>query len=141
MPHVSYEDRVDNLLLLTMSQEFYENEAALQYVRGMMLSHPYPQPTEAFLRQAAACGRHETRDRLPELAVPTHVVGAEHDLLVPVWKSKEIAELVPGAKLTVIPRAPHGVNVERAEEFNGAVLDFLADQPSRASASERTTAS
>ena len=42
VPHVSYEDRVDNLLLLTMSQEFYENAEALEYVRGMMLSHPHP---------------------------------------------------------------------------------------------------
>jgi pimeloyl-ACP methyl ester carboxylesterase len=54
------------------------------------------------------------------------VIGAEHDLLVPVWKSKEIAALVPGAELSIVAGAPHGLNVERAEEFNALVADFIA---------------
>jgi pimeloyl-ACP methyl ester carboxylesterase len=58
--------------------------------------------------------------------MPTHVIGGEHDLLVPVWKSRELAQLIPAARLTVLEGAAHGVNVERAEEFNAVVLDFLA---------------
>jgi pimeloyl-ACP methyl ester carboxylesterase len=27
----------------------------------------------------------------------------------------------------VLPRAPHGLSLERAEEFNAAVLDFLRE--------------
>jgi pimeloyl-ACP methyl ester carboxylesterase len=46
-------------------------------------------------------------------------------MLVPVWRSKTLAELIPNAKLTVIPGAPHGANLERRDEFNAAVLDFL----------------
>jgi pimeloyl-ACP methyl ester carboxylesterase len=46
---------------------------------------------------------------------------------VPVWKSKAIAELIPGARLTVLPRAPHGLSLERAEEFNAAVLGFIRE--------------
>jgi hypothetical protein len=26
-----------------------------------------------------------------------------------------------------VPRAPHGLNIERAEEFNDAVLGFIAE--------------
>jgi 3-oxoadipate enol-lactonase len=59
--------------------------------------------------------------------VPVHVIGCERDILVPVWKSTEIASLIPGAELTVIEGAPHGANVERPEEFNRAVLDFIAE--------------
>ena len=59
--------------------------------------------------------------------MPVHVIGAEHDILVPVWKSRELAELIPGARLTVIAGAPHGANLERADEFNRAVLDFIKD--------------
>ena len=58
--------------------------------------------------------------------MPTHVIGGEQDILVPVWKSKELAELIPGAKLTVIEGSAHGANLERAEEFNKLVLDFAA---------------
>jgi pimeloyl-ACP methyl ester carboxylesterase len=60
--------------------------------------------------------------------MPVHVIGAEWDILVPVWKSQELAGLIPGAELTVIERAPHGLQVERAEEFNRAVLDFIAER-------------
>jgi hypothetical protein len=28
----------------------------------------------------------------------------------------------------VLERAPHGLNLERAEEFNRAVLDFIAER-------------
>ena len=57
--------------------------------------------------------------------MPVHVIGAERDIFVPAWNSKEIADLVPGAKLTIIDRAAHGMNMERAEEFNELVLGFL----------------
>ena len=53
------------------------------------------------------------------------MIGAEHDTLVPVWKSKEIAQLIPGATYSVMPRAPHALNMERAEEFNEMVLGWL----------------
>jgi pimeloyl-ACP methyl ester carboxylesterase len=56
------------------------------------------------------------------------VIGSEYDLLVPIWKARELAELIPGARLTVMPAAPHGVNVEHAEAFNGTVLDFIAER-------------
>ena len=39
----------------------------------------------------------------------------------------------PGAKLTIIDRATHGLNLERADDFNAAVLEFLrSEQPSPA---------
>ena len=125
---LTLEERVDELMLLCHSEEFFENADAVATVRGLMLENPHPQPPEAFARQLAASSRHDTRDRLGSLAMPVHVIGAERDILVPVWKSTEIAYLIPRAELTVIERAPHGVNVEHAEEFNRAVLDFIAER-------------
>jgi len=120
------EDFLDSLLLVNLSEAFYENPDAVAYTRRLMLDNPFPQDPEAFVRQSDACGRHETRDRLGELDVPTHVISGEHDVLLPNWKQKELADLIPGAKLTVIPGAPHGANIERAQEFNDAILGFLA---------------
>jgi pimeloyl-ACP methyl ester carboxylesterase len=95
----------------------------------MMLADPHPQPPDAFARQLEASSHHDARDRLGSLTMPVHVIGAEWDILVPVWKSQELIELLPeGATLTVVPRAPHGVQLERAEEFNNAVLDFIAER-------------
>jgi pimeloyl-ACP methyl ester carboxylesterase len=123
----SREDTVDELLLLCLSEEFFENADAVAFARQMMLSNAHPQRPEGFARQLQASCRHEARDRLGALSMPVHVVGAEHDILVPVWKSRELADLIPDAKLTVIEHAPHGVNLERAEEFNRVVLEFIAE--------------
>jgi 3-oxoadipate enol-lactonase len=124
----SREERVDELMLLTFSEGFFENADQVEFVRGMMLQNPHPQDAEAFVRQLDAAGRHEAREELASLQLPTHVIGAEHDILVPVWKSRELAELIPGAQLTVLEGVPHGVNVEGAELFNRAVLDFIAER-------------
>jgi 3-oxoadipate enol-lactonase len=121
-----HEEHIDTLLLYTLSEEFFKNPEGVQFIRDMMLANPHPQAPEAFVRQLEAGGRHETRDRLGSLSMPVHVIGAERDTLVPVWKSQEIADLIPGAKLTVVPGAPHGLNLERAEEFNEVVADFIA---------------
>ena len=125
---MSREERVDELLLLNMSEAFFENGEAVAWLRDLMLQNPHPQPAEAFARQLDASGRHAARERLSSQSVPSHVIGAEYDILVPVWKSRELAELIPNAKLTVFDAAPHGANIERAEEFNAAVLAFIEER-------------
>jgi pimeloyl-ACP methyl ester carboxylesterase len=120
------EQRVDELMLLCFSEAAFENAEMVAYMREVLLATPHPQEAEAFARQLLATSRHEARDRLGALSMPVHVIGAEHDVLVPVWKSKELADLIPGARLTVIGGG-HAVNLERAEEFNVAVLDFLRE--------------
>ena len=124
---ISREQHIDELMLLNHSEEFFDNPDMVEFVRTAMLNNPHPQPPEAFCRQLAACARHDVRDRLGSLTMPTHVIGGERDILVPVWKQRDIAALIPGAKLTVLPGAPHGLSLERAEEFNAAVLEFVRE--------------
>jgi pimeloyl-ACP methyl ester carboxylesterase len=129
----SYEEQIDQMMLLCFSEDLFDEPERITFLRQGMLANPHPQKPEGFARQAEATGRHEARERLPSLKLPVHVIGAEHDILVPAWKSQELAELIPGAKLTIIERATHGLNLERAEEFNAAVLEFLRSaQPSPA---------
>jgi 3-oxoadipate enol-lactonase len=122
---ISREQHIDELMLMNHSETFYDHPEMVEFIRTAMLNNPHPQPPDAFKRQLGACGRHDARDGLAGLTMPTHVIGGEHDILVPVWKSREIASLIPGAKLTVLPGAPHGLSIERAEEFNAAVLGFI----------------
>jgi 3-oxoadipate enol-lactonase len=121
----SQEEFVDELLLINLSEAFFENDQAVAFARQMLVANPHPQPPEAFVRQLEASARHDASDRLGSLSLPVHVIGGEQDILVPAWKSRELAELIPGAKLTVIESSPHGANLERAEEFNRLVLDFI----------------
>jgi pimeloyl-ACP methyl ester carboxylesterase len=123
---LSREERVDFQMLLAYTEEFFADAGRAEFIRNAMIGYEHFQDAEAFARQAAASGRHDVRDRLHELAMPVHVIGAERDVQVPVWKSEELAALIPGAKLTVIAGAGHGVSWERPDEFNRAVTDFLA---------------
>lgn len=77
-----YEEHVDNLLRLTLSEDFYEQEERVKYIRQMALENPHPQRVEGFRRQLQSMGRHEARQRLPGLWMPVHVIGGEHDILV-----------------------------------------------------------
>ena len=126
---MSPEQLVDFLMLQTMSEEFYADADGVAWLRRMILSNPNPQTSDGFLRQFEACGRFDVRDRLEEIEIPTHVIGAAHDVMVPPWKSAELAELIPGAKLTMLENAPHLVNIETAERFNRAVLEWLVAAP------------
>jgi 3-oxoadipate enol-lactonase len=138
---MSLEQRVDELMLLNLSETFFENADGVAWLRDLMLQNPHPQPAEAFGRQLDASSRHDTRDRLGDLSMPTHVIGAEYDILVPVWKSRELSGLISAAKLSVIENSPHGANLERAEEFNRLVLDFIEDQSRESSARASSTVS
>lgn len=132
MRGLTREQRIDQLMLLCYTEAFFENREAFEWLRNALLEHPHPQDPDGFARQAAAGGRHEVRDRLRELRMPVHVIGARRDILIPVWKSQELAELIPGAKLTVMEDVGHGAMWEQAENFNRSVLSFLAAAPSGA---------
>jgi pimeloyl-ACP methyl ester carboxylesterase len=120
-----FEEHIDNLLRLCLSEAFYDDDERVKWVRQLALDNPHPQRTEGFVRQLESMGRHEARRRLPGLSMPVHVIGAEQDIVVPVWKSKELAELIPDAELTVLDGAPHGVHIECPDALTSAVLDFV----------------
>jgi len=63
--------------------------------------------------------------RLPGVAAPTLVIGGAHDLADFRAIAARLAAEIPGAESTVMDTA-HLPALERPEEFNRAVLDFLA---------------
>jgi pimeloyl-ACP methyl ester carboxylesterase len=91
-----------------------------------MLSNPYPQSTGAFQRTARAILGHDTRDRLGTIAVPTLVLYGEEDVICPPRHSREIASLVPDAKLIGVPAQAHQPFQEDPAGFNAIVLEFWA---------------
>jgi 3-oxoadipate enol-lactonase len=70
--------------------------------------------------------RPDIAGRLPELTAPTLVVAGEHD--IPDFRliADVLAENIPQARLQVIPDCWHLPPVEKPEEFNHLLLDFLS---------------
>lgn len=77
----------------------------------------------------AACGRlvstMETTARLPEIRVPTLVIGGEEDGGTTPDMMTALARGIAGARLEILPQASHLVNVEQAQLFNALLLAFL----------------
>jgi pimeloyl-ACP methyl ester carboxylesterase len=84
-----------------------------------------PVSAEGYEAQLAAAVGHSAGDRLKAIRAPTLVIAGTADLLVPSVNSERIAERIPGAKLVLLPGAPHRLFAENAEAFNREVLGFL----------------
>jgi 3-oxoadipate enol-lactonase len=61
------------------------------------------------------------------VTVPTLVLVGEHDSVAAPNLSRELAGLIPGAQLVVIPDAGHLPNEENPAAFNRAVRTFLEE--------------
>ena len=81
-------------------------------------------PLDAFLRGRAE--RPDYTDLLGTITVPTLVVVGSDDEYTPVPDAEYMHERVPGSTLVVVGGAAHMPNLERAEEFNKAVGELLA---------------
>lgn len=62
---------------------------------------------------------------LPGIRVPTLVIAGTGDTLIPPAASQEIAGLIPGAELHLLPDAGHMIPVEAPEAFARLLQDFL----------------
>lgn len=67
-------------------------------------------------------------DRLGEIRVPTLVITGDQDDLSVLAAGEFLASGILNADRAVIPGGAHLLNVEKAEEFNRAVLGFLQGQ-------------
>jgi 3-oxoadipate enol-lactonase len=67
----------------------------------------------------------DQRDRAAAIDVPTLVIVGEEDRPTPPELSEDLAALIPGAKLAMIPGAGHISNLERPAEFDRHVEDFI----------------
>ncbi len=75
----------------------------------------------------AAFGRTDFRGDLAKVTVPTLVIHGDSDGIVPFEVSgQRSADLISDSTLVVVKGAPHGFNASHKDEFNAALLEFLA---------------
>jgi len=109
------------------SDDFLRNEHAVAQTLEMLGSNPHPVGADAYRRQADAYLAHDTLDRLGDVLAPTLVVAGERDRLTPPWTCREVADAIPDSCFVVVegPGASHVLPLERPDDFNTLVLDFL----------------
>lgn len=112
-----------DVTLWAFTQDFFLNhEDTLREFEAAMAA--LEQPVEAYLAQLNAIQVHDTRDRLPQLKVPTLVLAGADDILIPMNRAEELHSLIPGAEFATA-KGGHAFLWEYPEPFNDAVLGFI----------------
>ena len=77
-----------------------------------------------------ALARFNVQSRLSEIQMPTLVITAANDTTVPPAAQKQLAAGIPGARHVIIQGAGHAVTVEKPEDVNKILVEFLtAESP------------
>ncbi len=90
-----------------------------------------PTPTEyaAFVDAIAKMWYSQpdfSKDQMKAIKSPVAIADGEHDEAIRREHTEEMASLIPGAKLVILPDVSHFAFWQNPELFNKAVLDFLA---------------
>ena len=76
-------------------------------------------------RDFAACNEFDIMDRVSEISLPTLILVGGQDIMTPVKYSEYLHDKISNSTLHVIEKAGHSVMLERFEEFNSHVKDWM----------------
>ena len=83
-----------------------------------------------FLNDMLCCDRFDLMDRVHEIKLPTLALCGTEDVMTPPKYIKYLADKIAGATKVIIPGATHNVPIEKPDEVNQAIDDFLRSIPS-----------
>jgi len=89
---------------------------------------PTPKEYDAFVQQISqmwATQPDYKPEQLAKITVPTMIADGEHDEGIKREHTEELAKLIPGAKLAILPGVSHFAFWQKPELFNQSALDFL----------------
>lgn len=89
------------------------------------LEHVSQMNVQVFVRMLTALSEHTTEPLLPSLQAPALVIAGELDTFTPMYRSEELASLLPRGELLVVPSGTHIVPLELPDLVNGAIEKFL----------------
>ena len=93
-------------------------------LREKMASRWAENDKKAYLSSLKTLKNWSVLERLHEIKCPTLLVSSDEDY-TPLSAKEEYTAMIPNAKLVVIEDARHAVSVEKPEEFNTILMDFL----------------
>lgn len=103
------------------SDAYYRRNKWLIPIMGKLTK---PKSYDRFFIQAEACRTHNAWKSIPNITVPTLVIGGEQDHSLGGEASRELAARIPGAILKMYPQWGHGL-YEEAKDFLPVVMEFL----------------
>jgi len=111
---------VEALGLLSLSRVFgtYPTRSAIEATRDSLLATDRRTRVDAM----AMLRDFDLRPVLPDVRLPTVVLAGSHDRLTPLAGNEAIADLIPGARLEVVPGMGHMLMFEAPDVVTDAIV-------------------
>ncbi len=120
-------ERVRENLLLAFSPEYIKAEPK-EIERVIELREANFVPEHVYLHQLQAAVGFDLAERVRQIDAPTLVITGDADIIVPMENSRNLAARIPQAELGVVSGGSHTFFIEKADEFNQAVIEFIGDR-------------
>ncbi len=108
-------------------------EQHLDYYRGVNAEvHPVLRQRaaevgpEVELNDFTACDNFDVMDSVNEIKLPTRVICGSDDVMTPVKYSRYLTNSIQGATQAIIPGGSHFAHMEKYQQVNEEIEDFLA---------------
>lgn len=86
------------------------------------------QTPEVYVRNALATSGFNICGELKKMEKPTLIIVGEKDEATPIWMAETLHGLIPNSELYVVKGAGHITCLDKPEEFNKVVMDFLSEK-------------
>jgi pimeloyl-ACP methyl ester carboxylesterase len=107
------------------TEKFWRSDANVRAALRFAEAQPL-QSIDGYRGQVDAALGHDARARLHAIACPTAVIHGDLDQLAPLSGAEEMARMIPGAELTVVPDVGHAVNLEGQRAVHAALRGLWA---------------
>ncbi len=105
------------------TQFLNENVELVKQMDKWMVENPTPEYARG--RQAEATFEFNSEPYLSKITAPTCIMHGEKDLVVPTENARMLHEKIQNSSLYLFRNSPHRIEVERHQDFNKIILDFL----------------
>ena len=113
------------LLWLFTPNVFINQPDVINTIESMMLQ--FQPPPDTFDKQIHGVLSHDTREQLKQITMPTLVLGARRDTMVPPELAQIVHQSIPGSRFEMLDGG-HAFSAENVAEFNRVILEFLQAQ-------------
>ena len=77
------------------------------------------------LNDLLCCDKFDIMDRVHEIKLPTLIIVGTQDVSTPVKYSQYLQNKIAGSKLVIIEGATHNIMIDKPDEVNRAIADWL----------------
>ncbi|MFX0020775.1 MAG: alpha/beta fold hydrolase [Candidatus Hermodarchaeota archaeon] len=131
---LSLEEQVEALLPFTYSRVYVRKLKMDQKLfdsikEDTLFITPMRDPThfQDYMNQANGMATHDTREFLDKINHPTLILGANKDRIIPLPHQKLLHEKIVNSKLEIFSGCGHAFIMEKPEEVNKLIWNFLKE--------------